>query len=69
MIRISKHINVKYMEKRTKTTGVTLEDLAKCLPIEPREKLALKLKSTRIEANETPQIEDIVQLKEDLPRD
>ena len=33
-----------------------------------RERLKLKLKSPRIEANETPRIGDIVQLKEDLPR-
>ena len=33
-----------------------------------RERSSLKLKSPRIEANETPQIGDIVQLKEDLPR-
>ena len=33
-----------------------------------REKSTLKLKSPRIEANEAPQIGDIVQLKEDLPR-
>ena len=33
-----------------------------------RERLKLKLKSPRIEANERPRIGDIVQLKEDLPR-
>ena len=44
-----------------------MEDLAKWLLIEPRERSTLKLKPPRIEANETPQIGDIVQLKEDLP--